>query len=195
MKNIKNYLNDVKYVINTLDILKLEKIEKVIFDAIKSNRKIFVCGNGGSASVANHFLCDFNKGIKISSNNRLKPKIISLSCNTEIISAIANDISFNKIFSFQLDNYYTKGDIVIFLSCSGSSSNIIDTINFCKKKKIFTISFTGFAKKNIQKKTNINLDLGIKNYGISEDFFQMIMHMLSQSIRLKFIKNNKNIVL
>ncbi len=195
MKNIKNYLNDVKYVINTLDILKLEKIEKVIFDAIKSNRKIFVCGNGGSASVANHFLCDFNKGIKISSNNRLKPKIISLSCNTEIISAIANDISFNKIFSFQLDNYYTKGDIVIFLSCSGSSSNIIDTINFCKKKKIFTISFTGFAKKNIQKKTNINLDLGIKNYGISEDFFQMIMHMLSQSIRLKFIKKNKNIVL
>jgi len=195
MKNIKNYLNDVKHVINTLDILKLDKIEKVIFDVIKSNRKIFVCGNGGSASVANHFLCDFNKGIKISSNNRLKPKIISLSCNTEIISAIANDISFNKIFSFQLDNYYTKGDIVIFLSCSGSSPNIIDAINFCKKKKIFTISFTGFAKKNIQKKTNINLDLGIKNYGISEDFFQMIMHMLSQSIRLKFIKKNKNIVL
>jgi len=195
MKNIKDYLNNVKYVIDKLDILKLGKIEKIIFNAIKTNKNIFVCGNGGSASVANHFLCDFNKGVKISSNNRLKPKIISLSCNIEMISAIANDISFDKIFSFQLDNYYTRGDIVILLSCSGSSPNIIDAINFCKKKELFTISFTGFAKKNIQKKTNINLNLGIKNYGISEDFFQMIMHMLSQSIRLKFIKKNKIVVL
>ena len=195
MKNIKDYLNNVKYVIDKLDILKLGKIEKIIFNAIKKNKNIFVCGNGGSASVANHFLCDFNKGVKISSNNRLKPKIISLSCNIEMISAIANDISFDKIFSFQLDNYYTRGDIVILLSCSGSSPNIIDAINFCKKKELFTISFTGFAKKNIKKKTNINLNLGIKNYGISEDFFQMIMHMLSQSIRLKFIKKNKIVVL
>ena len=118
-----------------------------------------------------------------------------MSDNIETVLAIANDISFKKIFSFQLDNYYSKGDIVILLSCSGSSPNIVDTLNYCKKKKIYTISFTGFAKKNIQKKANINLNLGIMNYGISEDFFQIIMHMLSQSIRLKFIKNNKKIIL
>ena len=106
----------------------------------------------------------------------------------ETILAVANDISFNKIFSFQLDNYYAKGDIVILLSCSGSSPNILDILNYCKKKKIYTITLTGFAKKNIQKKSNINLNLGIKNYGITEDFFQIIMHMISQSIRLKFIK-------
>ena len=195
MKNIKNYLEILKKGIDTLDIKKLIKIENIIFDKIKKNKKIFVCGNGGSSSVANHFLCDFNKGIKLSSNYRLKPKIISLSDNMETVLAVANDISFSKIFSFQLDNYYSKGDIVILLSCSGSSPNIVDTLNYCKKKKIYTISFTGFAKKNIQKKANINLNLGIMNYGISEDFFQIIMHMLSQSIRLKFIKNKEKIIL
>ena len=195
MKNIKNYLKILKNGIDTLDISKLNKIENIIFEKIKKNKKIFVCGNGGSSSIANHFLCDFNKGIKLSSSNKLKPKIVSLSNNMETVLAVANDISFNKIFSFQLDNYYSKGDIVILLSCSGSSPNIIDTINYCKKKKIFTISFTGFAKKNIQKKANINLNLGIMNYGVSEDFFQIIMHMISQSIRLKFIKKNKKVIL
>tara|TARA_B100000886_G_C20418864_1_gene490520 strand:- start:337 stop:924 length:588 start_codon:yes stop_codon:yes gene_type:complete len=195
VKHLKNYLKNIKITADNLDITKLVKIENIIFNKIKNNNKIFVCGNGGSASVANHFLCDFNKGIKLNSNNKLKPKIISLSDNMETVLAISNDISFNKIFTFQLDNHYLKGDLVILLSCSGSSPNIIDTLNYCKKRKIFTISFTGFAKKNIQRKANINLDLGIKNYGISEDFFQIIMHMLSQNIRIKFVKNTKKIIL
>ena len=195
MNNINNYINNLKIGIEKLNLLKLKKIEDIIFKKIKEDKKIFVCGNGGSASIANHFLCDFNKGIKLSSKNKLKPKIVSLSNNIESILAIANDISFNKIFSFQLDNYYTKGDIVILLSCSGSSPNILDVLEYCKKKKIFTISLTGFAKKNIQSKANLNLNFEINNYGISEDLFQIIMHMLSQSIRLKFIKNKKKIIL
>ena len=195
MKNIKSYIYNLEAGIKKLDLIKLQKIENIIFKKIKENKKIFVCGNGGSASIANHFLCDFNKGIKLSSKNKLKPKIVSLSNNIESILAIANDISFNKIFSFQLDNYYTKGDIVILLSCSGSSPNILDVLEYCKKKKIFTISLTGFAKKNIQSKANLNLNFEINNYGISEDLFQIIMHMLSQSIRLKFIKNKKKIIL
>ena len=195
MKNLRNYLNYLKIGIEKLDLQKLQRIENIIFKKIRENKKIFVCGNGGSASVANHFLCDFNKGIKLSSKNKLKPKIVSLSDNMETILAVANDISFEKVFSFQLDNYYSKGDIVILLSCSGSSPNIIDALEFCKKNKIFTISITGFAKKNIQKKASLNLNLEINNYGVSEDFFQIIMHMLSQSIRLKFIKNKNNIIL
>ena len=195
MKNIKSYIYNLEVGIKKLDLLKLKKIEDIIFKKIKENKKIFVCGNGGSASIANHFLCDFNKGIKLTSKNKLKPKIISLSNNIESILAIANDISFKKIFSFQLDNYYTKGDIVILLSCSGSSPNILDVLEYCKQKKIFTISLTGFAKKNIQSRANLNLNFEINNYGISEDLFQIIMHMLSQSIRLKFIKNKKKIIL
>ena len=100
MNNINNYINNLKIGIEKLNLLKLKKIEDIIFKKIKEDKKIFVCGNGGSASIANHFLCDFNKGIKLSSKNKLKPKIVSLSNNIESILAIANDISFNKIFSF-----------------------------------------------------------------------------------------------
>ena len=196
MKYYKNYINNLSEVFACLDFAKLNKIEKIVYSKILTNKKIFVCGNGGSASVANHFLCDFNKGVKISSNNKLKPKIISLSSNMESILAIANDISFDKIFTHQLENYYSKGDIVITLSCSGNSDNILDILNFCKKKKIFTISFTGFATDQIQKKSNINFNVNIKNYGMSEDFFQIIMHMLSQSIRIRFLsKKNIKVIL
>ena len=146
MNNINNYINNLKIGIEKLNLLKLKKIEDIIFKKIKEDKKIFVCGNGGSASIANHFLCDFNKGIKLSSKNKLKPKIVSLSNNIESILAIANDISFNKIFSFQLDNYYTKGDIVILLSCSGSSPNILDVLEYCKKKNFYYKSYW-FCKK------------------------------------------------
>ena len=157
MNHIKNYLSTLKKGINDFDIVKLQKIEKIIFDKIKKDKKIFICGNGGSASVANHFLCDFNKGLKLSSNYKLKPKIISLSDNIETILAVANDISFNKIFSFQLDNHYSKGDLVILLSCSGSSPNIIDTLNYCKKKKFIQLVLLDLQKKIFKKKPILTL--------------------------------------
>ena len=75
MINYKNYLSYLKKGIDKIDLIKLQKIENIIFNKLKKNKKIFVCGNGGSAAVANHFLCDFNKGIKLSSKNKLKPKI------------------------------------------------------------------------------------------------------------------------
>ena len=112
------------------------------------------------------------------------------------ILAISNDISFDQIFSFQLENYYKPGDLLITFSCSGASKNILKVINFAKSKKLNTVSFTGFASKKIQKITDINFNANIKNYGVSEDIFQSLLHMISQSIRQKFIsKKNKNIIL
>ena len=160
------------------------------------NRQIFTCGNGGAASSSNHFLCDFNKGIKISSNTKLKPKVISLSSDIENILAISNDISFDEIFSFQLENYCKPGDLLITFSCSGSSKNIIKAIQFAKKNKLNTISFTGFASRKIQKMTELNFNVNMKNYGVSEDIFQSLMHMISQSIRIKYLsKKNQKMIL
>jgi len=196
MKNLQNYKSSLVKASQNIDIHVVEKIEKLIYEKITQGRQIFTCGNGGAASVSNHFLCDFNKGIKISSKNKLKPKVISLSNDIENILAISNDINFNQIFSFQLDNYCKPGDLLITFSCSGTSKNILDVIKYAKSKKLQTISFTGFASKKIKKITDINFDANIKNYGVSEDIFQSLMHMISQSIRLRFIsKKNKKIIL
>lgn len=190
MNNLKSYTQDLIKAIELIDLKQVSKVEKLITKKILLKKKIFTCGNGGAASVANHFLCDFNKGIKISSKNKIKPKTISLSNNIETILAIGNDLSFDDIFKFQIDNYYSAGDLLITFSCSGTSKNIINAIRFAKEKKIQTISFTGFASKKIQKISDLNINVGIKNYGICEDLFQSLMHMISQSIRLKYIKKN-----
>ena len=171
MKNLQGYKSSLIQASQNIDINVVDKIEKLIFKKITQDKQIFTCGNGGAASVSNHFLCDFNKGIKLSSKNKLKPKVISLSNDIENILAISNDIKFDKIFSFQLDNYCKPGDLLITFSCSGTSKNILNVINYAKSKKLKTISFTGFASKKIQKITDINFDANIKNYGVAEDIF------------------------
>ena len=191
MKYLDQYKKQLIEASKNIDTEVIEKIEKLILKIIIQRKQIFTCGNGGAASVSNHFLCDFNKGIKLSSKNKVKPKVISLSNDIENILAISNDIKFDEIFSFQLDNYCKPGDLLITFSCSGTSKNILKVIKYAKSKKLKTVSFTGFASKKIKKITDINFDVNIKNFGVSEDIFQSLMHMISQSIRLRFISRKK----
>ena len=114
-----------------------------------------------------------------------------------MISAISNDIDYKKIFSYQLESFATKGDLFIAFSCSGSSKNIIDALLLAKKKKMITIGFLGFAKKKNQNLFDFSVNVGFKNYCITEDIFQILMHAISQFIRKKSIKNfnkKKNIL-
>lgn len=187
----KGYFKTLEKINNEIDLNKVEKIYKILDKTIKNNNQIFVAGNGGSASVSNHFLCDFNKGIKISSKKKLLPKVISLSNSIETITAIANDSNYDEIFSSQLENYMKKNDCLFLFSSSGKSKNILNVINFSKNKKIKVIFVTGFLRKEINKKykVDVHLDLNCKNYGITEDIFQSLMHMLSQYVRFGYQKN------
>ena len=185
----KNLTNTVK----KLDLKKIDDITSIIINAIKNDKNIFIAGNGGAGSVANHMLCDFNKGIKISSKKKLMPKFISLSSPIEQITAISNDINYKKIFSFQIENYLKENDVVILMSVSGTSPNIVDILNFLQKKKCKVIFLTGFRKKVLKEKVDIYINLKCKNYGISEDIFCTILHVVSQKIRSNF--NNYNEIL
>ena len=183
-----NYAKSLKETLNQIDFKKVKKISDIVFNTIKKNKQIFVAGNGGSASVANHFLCDFNKGIKVSSKKKLKPKVISLTNSIESITAISNDINFEEIFTHQIENYFNKGDLILIFSCSGRSKNILKLLNYSFKKKIKVIYITGFYKLNLVKKNIIHLNLNCKNYGITEDIFSSLMHMISQHVRFKYSK-------
>ena len=182
------YTSALKETLDQLDYKKIKIISDIIFKIIKNKKQIFVAGNGGSSAIANHFLCDFNKGIKESSKKKLKPKIISLSSSVESITAISNDINFNEIFTYQVENYLTKDDLILLFSCSGKSKNIINLLNYSLKNKIKVIYITGFLSKKIVKKNVIHLNLNCKNYGITEDVFSSLMHLISQYIRFKYSK-------
>jgi D-sedoheptulose 7-phosphate isomerase len=190
---IQNYFDTLDKIYRNIDYKEILTITQILLEKIKKNKNIYVAGNGGSASIANHLLCDFNKGIKISSKNKIKPKIISLASSVETITAISNDISYEKIFSFQLENYYKKGDCLICFSSSGQSKNIVNVLKFAKKNKITTILFQGFGKLNKGINPDHYVNLNYKNYGITEDIFQSIMHSISQNIRLKFKSKNETL--
>lgn len=190
-KFFKEYVYESCRALNSLDLNKLELITEIIFKKIKSNNKIFVCGNGGASSISNHFLCDFNKGVKVSSKKKLYPKIISLTNSIELITAISNDESYDNIFINQIENYAEKNDLIIAFSCSGKSKNILKLINYARRKKMKVIKFFGFTKKSSQIKNEITYSLNLNNYGVSEDIFQVIMHMVSQYIRSRFLSNFK----
>ena len=200
MKNfpIKKYSKISDFCNDYIEILKkglasnlkntkvFDKIASKVEKKIKENKQIFVCGNGGSAAIANHFLVDYAKILK--AKNNLVPKIISLSNSVELITAVANDISYDEIFKFQLENLANKNDLVILVSSSGNSKNICKALNFCKKKGIFTIGFSGFSGGLLKKNSDLSLYVPIKNYGIVEDIHHIYMHQLMQFIRQKNIK-------
>ena len=191
----QDYFSSVKILLDKLDYEKLIKISDFIEKCIKLKKKIFVAGNGGSASVANHFLCDFNKGVKVSSKKKMVPKVYSLASSIEMITAISNDMSFENIFEFQLENYASKGDVLFVFSCSGTSKNILKVIKKANNLKIDTIFISGFLKKKLNAKVKLHYDLDCENYGITEDMFSSFMHLISQWIRFKYSNYNKKIIL
>lgn len=199
-KNISNfesfnfdYMESLNLAFQKIDKKKLNQIFFLIQNKIKKNKNIFIIGNGGAASVANHFLCDFNKGIKLSSKKKINPKIISLSNSIEIITAISNDLNYEHIFSSQLENYIQKDDCLIALSCSGNSKNILNAVKYTSKKNISTILITGFSKK--KHKDILHLNLKVENYGIVEDILSIIMHTMSQYLRFELQNRNPKLIL
>ena len=166
-----------------IDTSNLRNIIKIITSNYKKKKKIFVCGNGGSAAIANHFECDHKK--ILSETNKINPRIISLCSNNPLITAISNDISYNEVFKKQLEYLADKQDVLITISSSGNSENIIKAIKYAKSKKIKTLSFTGFDGGRAKKLSDYNIHVDSLNYGVVENLHHACMNIISQ-----FIRNN-----
>lgn len=169
----------MKYISALSNTFETINKETYIFfsDSLKENivnkKKIFTCGNGGSASISNHFVCDFNKRI-----TKFRPRFISLSSNIEIISAISNDISYEDVFVKQVENLFDEGDCILCISSSGNSENVIRAAEFIKKNNGKVFSLTGFDGGDLKKISDFNIHIDSKIYGIVEDCHQVIMHSL-----------------
>ena len=183
---MKKELNFNRYKLRLLHSLKcieekiLLKIINIFINKIKNKKNIFVCGNGGSAAISNHYICDFLKLVRQKTN--YKPKFLSLSNNLETITAIANDISYDDIFSYQLESLAEKGDLLILISSSGNSKNVIKALKYSKKKGIYTLSFTGFKGGYLKKNSNLSLHVPTKTYSIAEDSHHILMHYLMEKL-------------
>ena len=194
-KKIKNskdfylkYINQKNVLLQNIDFKELNKIIDLLKKCFKNKNTVYTCGNGGSSSLADHFTCDFIK----QSNNKtnLQVKSISLTSNFSLISAIANDINYDQIFSFQIEKLCKKNDVLFLFSVSGNSPNLVEAIKKAKKIGVKTISFTGFDGGKLAKLSDLNLNFPIANFGIVEDCHVSLMHYLSQYLRNISINNN-----
>ena len=184
------YKNNIYKSLLNVDLNKIEMAAEIIEKKIKKKYNIFVCGNGGSASIADHYVTDFTKMIR--TKTKLKPKMFSLNSNSGLISAISNDMSYENIFAYQAETYCKKNDLIIIISSSGNSKNIINLVKFAKKNKIKTIGFCGFKGGYLNNNADINIHININNYGLVEDCHHILMHSIAQYIRQKNIKSKVN---
>ena len=130
---LNKYLTDLVTSIKKSNLKSMESVSSHIIKTVNNRGTIYVCGNGGSAAISNHYVCDYLKFLR--QHSKLKPKVVSLSSNIEIITAIYNDIHYDQIFKYQAENLFEKKDLLIIISSSGNSKNIKEVLKFAKKKK------------------------------------------------------------
>lgn len=165
----------------TVDPDSLAEAARILAGIYAGDGTVYSCGNGGSAAIANHLVCDHCKLVR--TDTKLTPRIVSLSSNVEIITAIGNDISYDEIFAYQLRCHARPGDALITISSSGNSENIVRAVSWARENGIPVISMTGFSGGRSARIADVNLHVAADNYGVIEDVHQSLMHVLAQYIR------------
>lgn len=168
----------------SVDSTEIDRAVEEILITTKYKFNIFTCGNGASASIAQHLACDYTKG-SYSKEFNLGPKVISLSDNVPLITAIGNDISFDEIYSYQLRRLAQTADTLFVISSSGQSPNIIKTIEAAKDIGITTIAMTGFNGGRVKELADINIHVKTDEYELTEDCHSFIMQSMAKMIREK----------
>jgi phosphoheptose isomerase len=175
------YAETAAQVLSSIDPAALDKAADILINAYTLGQTVFACGNGGSAAIANHLQCDHLKGIRTATD--LVPRVVSLSSNMELITAIANDLGYADIFSYQLQSQSSAGDVLIAISSSGSSPNILRALTWAREHDRRTIALTGFTGGEAMNIADVAIHVSGANYGVIEDSHQAIMHALAQYIR------------
>lgn len=154
-----------------------------ILDALELGMPIYSMGNGGSAAIAEHLACDCGKGISF--DTHFLSTVHSLPSNAAVMTAIANDIGFDEVFSFQIEQMQRDNGLAIAISSSGNSPNICRGLEVARRKNHMTIALVGFDGGRVlsEELANVIIHVPSHNYGVVEDSHQVIMHGLAQWIR------------
>ena len=175
------YADEISRAAKTIEPETLDRAGALLIEAYARGSRAFSCGNGGSASIANHMQCDHVKGVRTATD--LAPRVQSLSTNVELLTAIANDLGYENVFVYQLQSQSRRGDVLIAVSSSGHSPNIVRALPWARDNDLRTIAITGFDGKPARTLAEASVHVDCTNYGIVEDLHQAIMHALAQYIR------------
>jgi len=180
-KCITEYLSGLKNVIEYLNTDQIYAVVEKIMDAYENERFIYVFGNGGSASTASHFVTDLNKGACETALKKFRA--LSLNDNTSMMLAISNDIHYDEIFRHQLQNYLSPDDLVIGISGSGNSRNVVRALEYANAKGATTIGFVGFEGGLIKQLVKHCIHVPVNDMQYVEDMHLAINHLIMRILK------------
>ena len=178
MSFVSDYLAETARVIQVIGEPEIEALVQVLDDAWHDGRQIFCCGNGGSGSLASHLACDLNKNCTAPGVPRFK--ILPLTNNLPTILAYANDVSYDDVFVEQLKNLFRPGDVVLGVSGSGNSENVVRTLRWAKEQGGVTVGFIGFGGGRMKELCDVAIIADSHDMQHCEDAHTVLMHLLMQ---------------
>lgn len=174
------YIQELKNVLDSFPHAQFDRFIRAMLDAYENQKQIFVMGNGGSASTASHWVCDINKGCCLEKENKFK--MMCLNDNIASMMAYANDIAYEDVFVEQLKNFFQPGDVVIGISGSGNSENVIRAITHTKENGCLTVGLVGYAGGKLGQLVDILLLAPIHDMQKVEDMHMVMVHVSMQMI-------------
>lgn len=188
---IENYFKELTDAVRHIPVGSVEHIVSILYQAYCDKRQVFILGNGGSASTASHFCCDLGKGAVVDGEPRLR--VMSLNDNTALLTAYANDLGYENVFMEQMKNLIQEGDVVICITASGNSPNVLRAIEFANDQGALTVGFLGFDGGKAKGLVSEAIVVENYNYGQVEDVHMFLSHAISHCFR-EWIKNGHDAV-
>ena len=189
IKEINSYIKKLTDTLNSLSKTEIENFYNVLLKCYETGKKVIIFGNGGSASTASHFVADMNKGVSMGLQKRFR--VICLNDNIPTMLAYANDLSYNDIFVEQIKNFLEEGDVVVGISGSGNSENIIRAIEYTNKNGGVTVGITGYDGGRLKKVAKYSVNANINDMQISEDIHLIVGHIIMK-LFYKILQGNNN---
>jgi D-sedoheptulose 7-phosphate isomerase len=179
------YLQDLKLLLDSIDVADIDRVIGIILDAARNDKQIFILGNGGSAATASHFACDLGKGTvsQFFDSSAPRLRVIALNDSIPVMTAYGNDLAYEHIFSQQLGNLVNAGDVVIGISVSGNSKNVINAIRLANERNATTIGMLGADGGALKALVDHDIHFKDRHFGRVEDAHMVCAHIIAYAIK------------
>lgn len=191
-RHLDEYLGRLQTAVHALSRERMNTLGETLFRAYRSNKQVFLLGNGGSSSTASHMAADLAKNTI--GPNMKRFRIVSLNDNAAIMTALANDLGYENVFSEQLTNLIQAGDMLIVVSASGNSPNVLKAMRYARSRSAEVIGLLGFDGGTAAELADIALIVPSDHYGVVEDVHLIINHILVDYFRTRFAEERPWVV-
>ena len=184
--SLEEHISEVQQALSKIPIPSIERVVRIVLEAYERQGHLYIMGNGGSASTATHFACDLSKATIVEGRARLR--VTSLTDNVALLTAWANDTSYQDVFAEQLANLLNPGDVVVAISASGESANVLAAVEQARARGAITVGLVGFSGGQLKRVVDAAVHVPSMSYGVVEDCHLVLEHAITESTRAALLE-------